>query len=279
MTITVVAPNVGGTGLTGTPSNGQIPIGNGSGFTAATLTAGSGISITNGAGSITIAASTSGISAQYFVVGGGGGGGGFAPGVNWGAGGQGGYVSTGSLTLTQGTVYTVTVGAGGAAVGNNTTGGTGGQSVFGSITANGGAGGAGGGAGGGSGAGNVYASPGNSLGGPGVYYFSGTFAGGGSGGNPALTSGQTVDDGTWYGGGACATAGGGPITNFTRFNSGGGGCGSFSNGGSSQAGASGVVIISIPVASYSGTTTGSPRVSYASGFVFLTYKSSGSYTA
>jgi hypothetical protein len=46
----------GGTGLTTTPSNGQIDIGNGTGFSRATLTAGSGISITNGAGSITLTA-------------------------------------------------------------------------------------------------------------------------------------------------------------------------------------------------------------------------------
>lgn len=45
----------GGTGLTATPTNGQIDIGNGSGFTRTTLTAGSNITITNGAGSITIA--------------------------------------------------------------------------------------------------------------------------------------------------------------------------------------------------------------------------------
>jgi hypothetical protein len=45
----------GGTGLTSTPSNGQIDIGNGAGFTRATLTAGSGVSITNGSGTITIA--------------------------------------------------------------------------------------------------------------------------------------------------------------------------------------------------------------------------------
>jgi hypothetical protein len=50
----------GGTGLTATPTNGQLDIGNGSGFTRATLTAGSGVSITNGAGSITIAATGSG---------------------------------------------------------------------------------------------------------------------------------------------------------------------------------------------------------------------------
>lgn len=46
----------GGTGLTTTPANGALDIGNGSGFTRATLTAGSGISITNGAGTISIAA-------------------------------------------------------------------------------------------------------------------------------------------------------------------------------------------------------------------------------
>lgn len=45
----------GGTGLTSTPSNGQIDIGNGSGFTRTTISAGSGISVTNGSGSITIA--------------------------------------------------------------------------------------------------------------------------------------------------------------------------------------------------------------------------------
>jgi hypothetical protein len=45
----------GGTGLTATPTNGQIDIGNGSGFTRTTLTAGSNITITNGVGSVTIA--------------------------------------------------------------------------------------------------------------------------------------------------------------------------------------------------------------------------------
>jgi hypothetical protein len=45
----------GGTGLTATPTNGQIDIGNGTGFTRTTLTAGTGIAITNGAGSISIA--------------------------------------------------------------------------------------------------------------------------------------------------------------------------------------------------------------------------------
>jgi hypothetical protein len=50
----------GGTGLTSTPTNGQIDIGNGTGFTRTTLTAGTGISVTNGAGSITIASTGGG---------------------------------------------------------------------------------------------------------------------------------------------------------------------------------------------------------------------------
>lgn len=44
----------GGTGLTSTPANGQIDIGNGTGFTRATITSGTGIVVTNGTGSITI---------------------------------------------------------------------------------------------------------------------------------------------------------------------------------------------------------------------------------
>ena len=45
----------GGTGLATTPANGAIDIGNGTGFTRTTITPSSGISVTNGAGSITIA--------------------------------------------------------------------------------------------------------------------------------------------------------------------------------------------------------------------------------
>ena len=45
----------GGTGLTATPTNGQIDIGNGTGFTRTTISAGTAISVTNGAGSISIA--------------------------------------------------------------------------------------------------------------------------------------------------------------------------------------------------------------------------------
>ena len=47
----------GGTGITTAPADGQILIGNGIGFTLATLSPGTGVSITNGAGAITINAS------------------------------------------------------------------------------------------------------------------------------------------------------------------------------------------------------------------------------
>jgi len=59
VTGTVAVAN-GGTGLTTTPANGALDIGNGTGFTRATLTAGTGISVTNASGSITIAATNSG---------------------------------------------------------------------------------------------------------------------------------------------------------------------------------------------------------------------------
>jgi hypothetical protein len=49
-----LATGSGGTGVTSTPTNGQLLIGNGSGYTLAALTAGAGVSVTNGAGSITI---------------------------------------------------------------------------------------------------------------------------------------------------------------------------------------------------------------------------------
>jgi hypothetical protein len=55
-----LAISSGGTGLTTTPTNGQIDIGNGTGFTRTTITAGSGITVTNGSGTITIANTGSG---------------------------------------------------------------------------------------------------------------------------------------------------------------------------------------------------------------------------
>ena len=61
-----LVPANGGTGITTVPANGQILIGNGTNYTAATLTAGTGISITNGAGSVTIASTNTGLASRAF---------------------------------------------------------------------------------------------------------------------------------------------------------------------------------------------------------------------
>jgi hypothetical protein len=52
---TAIGVAYGGTGLSATPTNGQLAIGNGTGYTLATLTDGTGITITEGAGTITVA--------------------------------------------------------------------------------------------------------------------------------------------------------------------------------------------------------------------------------
>lgn len=53
ITTGILSVTRGGTGLGAAPSNGQLLIGNGTGFTETTLTPGTGILITNGVGSIT----------------------------------------------------------------------------------------------------------------------------------------------------------------------------------------------------------------------------------
>lgn len=60
----------GGTSLSTIPTNGQILIGNGSGYSLTTITAGTGITVTNGAGTITIAASGGGTVTSVAVSGG-----------------------------------------------------------------------------------------------------------------------------------------------------------------------------------------------------------------
>ena len=58
----------GGTGLSTAPTNGQVLIGNGSGYTLSTITAGSGIVVTNATGSISISASATGGGLPTVVV-------------------------------------------------------------------------------------------------------------------------------------------------------------------------------------------------------------------
>lgn len=179
-TVGTLGVSRGGTNLTATPTNGQLPIGNGTDYTLATLTAGSGISVTNASGSITIAATgggggftsiviqtftssgtytpTSGMSRCIVeVVGGGGGSGGMANltgttssrNARAGPGAGGGYAKKLFTSATIGASRAVTIGAGGTAgaAGNNA-GGAGGTTEFGAspsilLQATGGAGGPG----------------------------------------------------------------------------------------------------------------------------------------
>jgi hypothetical protein len=52
--ITDLAVADGGTGLSTVPTNGQLLIGNGTGYSVAALTAGRGVTVTNGSGSVTV---------------------------------------------------------------------------------------------------------------------------------------------------------------------------------------------------------------------------------
>jgi len=92
----------GGTGLGSAPANGQLLIGNGTGYTLANLTAGTGIAITNASGAITI--STSGVGTVTSVN---------ASGGSTGLTFSGGAITT-SGTLTLGGVLAVTNGGTGA---------------------------------------------------------------------------------------------------------------------------------------------------------------------
>lgn len=68
-TATVPLPvTEGGTGVATSPTNGQIPIGNGTNYVAASITAGSGISITPGSGTLSIAATGSSGVLPYVAI-------------------------------------------------------------------------------------------------------------------------------------------------------------------------------------------------------------------
>jgi hypothetical protein len=243
-------------------------------FTSGQLTANSSytfkVKATNANGvSLESAASNSAtplvfLSVDYLVVAGGGGGGGphdFSTKGTGGGGGAGGLRSTvtatggggtleSALTLSIGTNYTVTVGAGGA--GGKYRGTSGSNSIFSSITSTGGGGagsagggersGLNGGSGGGGGAwdgnrddGGLGTANQGYNGGPGnQYYFSG--AGGGGG---ASVNGNFVDAG-----GTGGPGGNGVATSITgtstTYAGGGGGGGSTSTAGTGGSGGGGV---------------------------------------
>ena len=279
-------------------------------------------------------------SADFLVIAGGGAGG---SGAHGGAGGAGGFRTASSVSITPGSTYTVTVGAGGTGVvnqGGSTQSGSD-SSISGSgittITSAGGGGGArghntvaaAGGSGGGGAPNNNNTGPGASgntpstnpsqgndggdgytSGGGGPNYATGGGGGAGAvGGNGSSSAGGVGGAGASSsitgsavtyaggGGGSCYSDGGGPSG---AGGSGGGGAGGGSgntpgagtvntgsggggaSGGSAKAGGNGgtgVVIISVPTAKYSGTTSGSPTVTTSGSNKIIQFNGSGSYTA
>jgi hypothetical protein len=275
-------------------------------------------------------------SADFLVIAGGGGGGADTIG-NQGGGGAGGYrnsysteqsggggSSEASLTFTGGTVYTITVGAGGAADVNGNDSSISGTGIT-TITSNGGgrggkyqniagaSGGSGGGGGQQSGAGGAGTANQGYAGGSGFSLNGAACGGGGAGavggqvpssdyltggnGGAGLASSITGSSVTRGGGGGGSNHGGVTIqggfggaggggngryltTSATAGTANtGGGAGAKSEGvGTEPSGGSGVVILRIPTAFYSGTTTGSPTVSTSGSDTILVYNASGSYT-
>jgi len=258
----------------------------------------------------------------------GGGAGGYRASYNSEASGGGGS-SESSLTLTQGTTYTITVGAGGAAptgqpgndgadssisgsditdittvgggggVAGSLTGRTGGSGAGGGGSGGGNAGGAGtanqgfaGGpsvddgspgedAGGGGGAGEAGNTDGGVSGGDGVASTitgSSVTRGGGGGGNDYSNDGTNPGGAGGGGSGGTTAPAGQPVAGTA--NTGGGGGGGSGNPGyqAGGAGGSGVVILRVPTAEYSGTTSGSPTVTTDGTDTILTFTASGSYT-
>jgi hypothetical protein len=211
--------------------------------------------------------SGSGLTTITSAGGGGGGGGNVSPAnlSNGGSGGSGG-----------GAEFTGSIGSGNTpstSPSQGNSGGTGAQAP-------------GYGAGGGGGAGAVGGNGTGSTGGTGgagtassITGSSVTRAGGGGGGAYGGGGGSGGAGGSGGGGAGGASTSG---TDGTANTGGGGGGNGNPPGPSSGAGGKGVVILSMPDASYSGTTTGSPTVTpnaNGTGKTVLQFNGTGSYTA
>ena len=253
-------------------------------------------------------------SIEYLVVAGGGGGGDTVG----GGGGAGGLITNTGFNITPGYQYTIIVGAGGAAgTSGSTPGVNGSNSVFGSITANGGGGGGGSGvtgiatglSGGSGGGGAMVAGGGTVNGGSGTYgqgYSGGTgfhspgnyaYSGGGGGAGEAGGNGGPANGGnglqssitgtaTYYAGGgagcgsgngAGGNGGGGNPEVNGTANTGGGGGGG-NPGGSGGSGGSGIVVIRYLDTYAAAATTGSPTIIVSGGYRIYTWTISGSIT-
>ncbi len=132
-----------------------------------------------------------------------------------------------------------------------------------------GCGGGGGGAGGAGGVGEMSNSYGGAGGAGGQSYITGQFYSGGGGGY----------GGAGYGGFGGAGGSGGGGQGGDRSPSTPGGAGTGGGGGNGQNGGSGIVVLSIPTALYTGNATGGPAVSNIGDRTILQFTQSGTYTA
>ena len=236
----------------------------------------------------------------------GGGAGGYRNSFNSEASGGGGSSET-ALTLNPGITLTATIGTGGAKGANGGNNGTVGvnTTLIGtgvSITSNGGGYGGGGGSGGnaggagGSGGGGADGTGGSAAGGAGTTNqgFAGGSASGNTGGSGggAGGAGQNGSDSNLAGGiglassitGSSVTRGVGGIgaihgsAGTTSRSTGKGGAGDAEGSGRQCEGSSGVVILRVPDAQYTGTVTGSPTVATGvSGNTVITFTGTGTY--
>jgi hypothetical protein len=62
----IIEPINGGTGVDAIPTDGQLLIGNGTGYTLNTLTAGTGIGVTNGSGTVAVKVADTGVTAGSY---------------------------------------------------------------------------------------------------------------------------------------------------------------------------------------------------------------------
>ena len=251
------------------------------GFVAATSTLIVGSTYTvvvGGGGSAGVGNASTGVSGGLSLfntstaLGGGGGGAKTVYALSGGSGGGGGPASstpTGPGSGTNGQGFAGGVGFDGTTQ-FSTGGGGGGASAVGGNSGTSSASNTSGGAGG---AGLASSITGSSV----------TYAGGGGGGTDA---GSATMPGSGGAGGSGGGGTGGKYTvsaataGTTNLGGGGGGAGWTTAGwNTGGAGGSGVVIISVPVANYTGTTTGSPTVTTNGNFKILTFTSSGTYTA
>ena len=269
----VVAGGGGGTrGNSGGGGGGGMRTTNWSSSTgvALTITVGTGgvgvTTSTGNSGTNSILAGTGVPTTPFTSAGGGGAGTGTTAGLNGGAGGGGGYnnSSGGGIGNTPNTIPSQ--------------GANGGQGITAApgYPGHGGGGGGASGSTGGVAASNTQAGNGGDGTASSISGASVTYAGGGGGGIEYNL--YTPGTGGAGGGGAGNDVGGNGFDGTDGLGGGGGSTYSPNTGGS---GGDGVVILSVPDAKYSGTTTGSPAIATnvgGTGKTTVTFTSSGSYT-